>query len=83
VLPALISAYLSQRLLRYDALAEHADRDEYPQVLARARGKLYLLGLLLALLYYVPLINLVAPVASGLAFTHLCLAEVARLRAAS
>jgi uncharacterized protein involved in cysteine biosynthesis len=83
VLPALISAYLSQRLLRYDALAEHADRDEYPQVLARARGKLYLLGLLLALLYYVPLVNLVAPVASGLAFTHLCLAEVARLRAAS
>jgi uncharacterized protein involved in cysteine biosynthesis len=83
VLPALISAYLSQRLLRYDALAEHADRGEYAQVLVRAKGKLYLLGLLLALLYYVPLVNLVAPVASGLAFTHLCLAEVARLRAAS
>ena len=81
VLPVFISAYLNQRLLRYDALAEHASRDEYSQILVRIRGELYLLGLLLALLYYVPLVNLLAPVASGLAFTHLCLAEVARLRA--
>jgi CysZ protein len=82
VLPALISAYLNQRLLRYDALAEHAGRDEYAALLVRIKGKLYLLGLLLALLYYVPLVNLLAPVASGLAFTHLCLAELTRLRAA-
>jgi uncharacterized protein involved in cysteine biosynthesis len=82
VLPALISAYLNQRLLRYDALAEHAAPDEYAALLARIKGKLYLLGLLLALLYYVPLVNLLAPVASGLAFTHLCLTELARLRAA-
>jgi hypothetical protein len=82
VLPALISAYLNQRLLRYDALAEHASRDEYAQILVRIRGELYLLGFLLALLYYIPFVNLLAPVASGLAFTHLCLAEVARLRAA-
>lgn len=80
VLPALTSAYLNQRLLRYDALAEHAGRDEYRQVLARMKGKLYLLGLLVALLYYVPIVNLLAPVASGLAFTHLCLAELAHLR---
>jgi uncharacterized protein involved in cysteine biosynthesis len=82
VLPALISAYLNQRLLRYDALAEHAGRDEYAALRVRIKGKLYLLGLLLALLYYVPLVNLLAPVASGLAFTHLCLAELTRLRAA-
>lgn len=80
VLPALTSAYLNQRLFRYDALAEHASRDEYRQVLARSRGTLYLLGLLLALLYYIPVVNLLAPVANGLAFTHLCLAELARLR---
>ena len=80
VLPALISAYLNQRLLRYDALSEHASREEYALIVSRARGKLYLLGLLLALLYYVPLVNLIAPAASGLAFTHLGLAELARLR---
>lgn len=81
VLPALTSAYLNQRLLRYDALAEHAGRDEYRQVFARSKGKLYLLGLVLAFLYYVPVVNLLAPVASGLAFTHFCLAQLARVRA--
>lgn len=80
ILPVLTSAYLNQRLLRYDALAEHASSDEYRQVLARLKGKLYLLGLALAFLYYAPIVNLLAPVASGLAVTHLCLAELARLR---
>jgi len=81
VLPPLLSAYLNQRLFRYDALSEHASADEYRVLLAGAKGRLFLLGLLLAVLFYVPLVNLAAPVLSGLAFTHFCLAELARTRA--
>ena len=80
VLPPLLSAYLNQRLFRYDALAEHASAEEYREVVARAKGRLFLLGLLLAACYYIPLLNLTAPVLSALAFTHLCLAELAQLR---
>ena len=80
VLPPVLSAYLNHRLFRYDALAEHASAVEYRAVLARARGRMFLLGLLLAFLYYIPLVNLTAPVLSALAFTHLCLAELAELR---
>jgi uncharacterized protein involved in cysteine biosynthesis len=80
VLPPLLSAYLSQRLLRYDALAEHASPGEYRAVIAAAGTRLFLLGLALAVLFYVPLVNLVAPVLSGLAFTHYCLDELERLR---
>lgn len=80
VLPPLLSAYLNQRMFRYDALAEHASAGEYEMIVRGAGGRLFLLGLLLAALYYVPLVNLVVPVLSGLAFTHLCLAELARLR---
>jgi len=80
VLPALTSGYLNQRLFRYDALAEHASGEEYRDVVRRTKGRLYVLGLLLALLYYIPFVNLVAPVVSGLAFTHFCLAELALLR---
>jgi CysZ protein len=80
VLPPLLSAYFNQRMFRYDALAEHASAAEY-EMIARGSGRrLFLLGLVLAALYYVPLVNLVVPVLSGLAFTHLCLAELARLR---
>jgi uncharacterized protein involved in cysteine biosynthesis len=80
ILPALNSAYLNQRLFRYDALAEHASREEYTALVRHSKGRLYLLGLLLAGLYYVPLVNLVAPVFSGLAFTHFCLGELAVFR---
>jgi uncharacterized protein involved in cysteine biosynthesis len=80
VLPPLISGFLNQRLFRYDALAEHASAGEYRAVLARARGRLYLLGVLLAFVYYIPLVNLAAPVLSALAFTHFCLGELVCLR---
>jgi CysZ protein len=81
--PVLLSAYLNQRLLRYDALSEHANRDEYARIVTGAKGRLYGLGIVVALLYYIPLVNLIAPVASGLAYTHLCLAELSRLRRAA
>ncbi len=79
--PALLAAWLNQRLFRYDALAEHASADEYVQVIERSRGRLFVLGGLLGLVHYVPVLNLFMPVYIGLAFTHLCLAELRRLRA--
>lgn len=76
------SAFLSQRLFRYDALSEHAGADEYRALVARSRGRLFLLGLVLSPLNYLPLINLFAPVLSGLAFTHFCLRELHEGRSA-
>ena len=80
IVPALNSAYLNQRLFRYDALAEHASREEYGEIVRRERGALFGLGLALAPLYYVPFVNLAAPVIAGLAFTHYCLGTLADLR---
>ena len=80
IVPALNSAYLNQRLFPYDALAEHAERDEYLHVVSRNRIRLFGLGLIVAPLYYVPVVNLAAPVIAGLAFTHFCLLELADLR---
>jgi hypothetical protein len=80
VLPPLISASFNQRMFRYDALAEHASPAEYAAVVRAGGGRLFLLGLALALMYAIPIVNLAVPVLSGLAFTHLCLAELARIR---
>ena len=68
LIPLAIFAWVNQRLLRYDALAEHADADEMARIFRQRRGGLYLLGLLLALAAYVPLLGLLAPVAFGLAY---------------
>ncbi|MBX9812547.1 MAG: EI24 domain-containing protein [Burkholderiales bacterium] len=75
--PVLTSAYLNQRMFRYDALAEHASADELARVIRTSRGDLFLLGVLLSLLLYLPLVNLLVPVLSGLAFTHFCLGRLA------
>lgn len=80
VMPVVLSAYLNQRLFRYDALAEHASADEYRAILDSNWGRMYLLGLMLACLYFVPLVNLLVPVLSGLAFTHFGLARLSELR---
>ncbi|MDD3883349.1 MAG: EI24 domain-containing protein [Gallionella sp.] len=80
ILPLLLMAYLNQRLFRYDALAEHASREEFQQILERASTKLYLLGMLVGLLQFVPILNFFAPVFIGLAFIHLSLSELQRLR---
>lgn len=75
-----VSAWLNQRLFRYDALAEHASAAERAALFRTARGRLFALGLVLSPLSLVPFVNLVAPLYAGLAFTCLCLAELDALR---
>jgi len=68
LIPLVILAWVNQRLLRYDALAEHADAREMARIFRERRSGMYVLGLLLALAAYVPLVGLVAPVVFGLAY---------------
>ncbi len=77
-----IFAWVNQRVLRYDALAEHATAVEMKAIFARQRKSLYILGVLFALLAYVPLAGIIAPVLFGLAFIHLLLADLDALRQA-
>lgn len=80
VLAIALSAYLNQRLFRYDALSDHASAEEYRIILESSGRRMYVLGALLGVLYFVPLLNLLVPVLSGLAFTHFGLARLAELR---
>ena len=80
VVPLFNSAYLNQRMFRHDALSDHASAEELHTVIAGNRRNIYLLGLLLAVFYYVPLFNLLAPALTGLAFTHFQLGALAKLR---
>ncbi|MDI3260931.1 MAG: EI24 domain-containing protein [Sinobacteraceae bacterium] len=81
VLPLVLNAWLNQRLFRYDALSEHASRQEYRRFCAAQRGRLFGLGLVAAALQLVPILNLVVPVYAGLSFVHFGFAELRRMRA--
>jgi hypothetical protein len=80
LIPVAIFGWANQRLLRYDALAEHADASERDALFREQRWKLYLLGALFALAAYVPVLGLLAPVVFGLAFIHYLLGALAALR---
>jgi len=82
LIPVAILGWVNQRVLRYDALAEHADAAEMQRLFASRRGSLYALGAALALVAYVPLFGFFAPVLFGLSFIHYLLAELQAQRAA-
>jgi hypothetical protein len=82
VIPVAIFAWVNQRVLRYDALAEHASAEEMKALFSAQRRPLYVMGLLLALVAFVPLAGFVAPVWFGLAFINYLLAELQALRQA-
>ena len=82
VLPVLLAAYINQRAYRYDALGAHADAAELRAVIETERGQLYLVGIVAGLLAYVPILNLLAPAFSGLAFIHFALDALRRRRSA-
>jgi CysZ protein len=81
VMPILLSAYLNQRLFPYDALMDHASRDEFRQIQQRSRGGLFGLGAILGFAHYIPILNFFTPIYIGLAYIHFCLAQLQRLRA--
>jgi len=76
LIPIFILGWVNQRVLRYDALAEHADAREMLAVFRAHRGSLYLMGLVLALAAYIPLVGIFAPVLLGLAFIHYLLSAL-------
>ena len=83
VIPILILAWVNQRLMRYDALAEHADPEEMRGLFEERRGALYGTGLLMGVGAFVPLAQLTVPVAFGLAYTHYLLGALQKRREAN
>ena len=75
-----VLTWVNQRLLRYDALGEHADAAEMARLFRERRGQLLLLGFLLALAAYVPFVGFIAPVVFGLAFIRYLLGALIELR---
>ncbi len=80
IVPFIAAAWLNQRLFRYDAIAEHARRDEMQTLFKQQRAGWWGLGLLTGLVQWVPLLNLLGPVLAALAFIHYGLARVQALR---
>ncbi len=80
ILPVVLLAYFNQRMFRYDAVAEHADRDEMKALFGRSGPAMFGLAIIVALVAQIPLVGFFTPVWAGLAFTHFGLAQLESMR---
>jgi CysZ protein len=80
VMPILLSSYLNKNLFVYDVLEEYASREERKQIETENRGNLYLLGMILGFLNYIPLAFVVAPTFASLAYSYFCLNALKDMR---
>lgn len=78
--PLLWMAWLNRRTFAYEACSLHTTAAEWRTLRQRHAGALFLLGLLMALLAYVPVVGLLAPSLTALAYSHYCLEALRRLR---
>lgn len=74
--PLILNGYLNYKLFIYDALGNHASPLEIREVIQSKRAEFYVLGIITAVLVIVPVVFLIAPFYSGLAFTHMGLSEL-------
>ena len=81
ILPLLWWSWLTTRILRVDALIEHASEAERAILLKKHGRSFFLLGLLVSLMNFIPPLFFFAPIFSGLAFTHFGLHALRQLRA--
>lgn len=80
LIPLLLLAWYNRRTFAYDALSLHATPKEWETLRQAHKSPFYMLGMLMALLAHVPLVGLLVPAFSALAFIHMGLESLRRLR---
>ncbi len=80
VLPIFWWTFAFTRMLREDAMAEHASRDERKMLKSRHNLAFWMLGLICSLINLFPPAWLLLPVFSALLFSHFVLEALRRLR---
>jgi len=80
ILPFFWMAWLNRRTFTFDALAVHATEQEWRELRRKKATPLLGLGLVMALLAYVPFVGLLAPSLAALAYVHYCLEALRGLR---
>lgn len=80
LVPLLWMAWFNRKTFAYDALSVHANDAEWLALKRTARGPLFMLGLVMALLAHVPIVGLFVPALAALAYIHYGLESLRRMR---
>ncbi len=81
LVPWICWSWLTSRIMRFDSLLEHATPAERNVIIRQNRSQYFLLGMMISALNFFPLMVLVTPVLSALAYGHFSLKALRDLRA--
>lgn len=73
IVPFLLLSWFNSRLFTWEVMVELTGKEETKTFLKNHSAPLWGLGLLTSLLYFVPLLNFIAPVITAAAFSRYCL----------
>lgn len=73
LIPYVLLAWFNSRLFTWEIMTEIASPDEIRVFIKKNSRTLFFLGLLTSILYYIPILNFVAPVIVSAAFARFCL----------
>lgn len=79
-IPVILSAYLNKNIFVYDVLQDYASAEERVRIEKENRGYLYVLGIILGFMNYLPLAFVVVPTFASLAYSYFCLNALKDLR---
>lgn len=79
-IPVILSAYLNKNVFVYDVLQDYASAEERVRIEKENRGYLYMLGIILGFMNYLPLAFVVVPTFASLAYSYFCLNALKDLR---
>lgn len=71
LIPLLLTASLNRRVFAFDALCDYRNKADIQKIQDQYGKEYYGLGLLMGVFSYIPFVNFLVPVFSGLAYTHL------------
>ncbi len=83
IIPIVLLGYFDQRMFRYDALADHATKDEIHHLIRASRRPFMWLGIAVGAIGHIPIVGFFSPVFGALAFTYYSLERLTGLRKSS
>lgn len=73
IIPFLLVAWFNSRLFAWEVMTEIASQQEIQPFLEKHSKDLFILGLITTLFYYIPIVNIIAPVITSAAYARFCL----------
>jgi CysZ protein len=75
-IPFILLAWFNSRLFAWEVMSEISTPNQAKIFIRQNSKRLFLIGILTAFLYYIPILNIVAPVITSAVFARFCLSRV-------